>query len=60
MEFLLLLWDEIDDWTGMCRHLAAETIAELSAIVAPLGSALLAGTATGWALLTHLHHFTGA
>jgi hypothetical protein len=20
MERLLLLWDEMDDWTGLCRH----------------------------------------
>jgi len=23
MERLLLLWDEMDDWTGMCRHALA-------------------------------------
>jgi len=21
VEFLLLLWDEMDDWLGVCRHL---------------------------------------
>ena len=57
---MLLLWDELDDWTGACRHVAGEMVSEISAVVAPVGTALLAGTATAWALLSHLHHFTGA
>jgi hypothetical protein len=60
MEFLLLLWDELDDWSGACRHLAGEIISEISAVVAPVGTALLAGSATAWALLSHFHHFPGA
>lgn len=35
MERLLLVWDELDDWAGVGRHLAATTAAEL----APLASA---------------------
>jgi hypothetical protein len=59
MEFLLLLWDELDDWTGACRHLAGEMVSEVGSVVAPLGTALIAGTATAWAF-THLVRFTGA
>ena len=61
MEFMLLLWDELDDWTGACRHLAGEMVSEIGAVVAPLGTALLAGTATAWVLLlSHVQRFTGA
>ena len=35
MERLLFLWDELDDWAGLGRHLAASAGAEL----APLASA---------------------
>jgi hypothetical protein len=59
MEFLLLLWDELDDWTGACRHLAGEMASEVGSVVAPLGTALIAGTATAWAF-THLARLTGA
>jgi hypothetical protein len=57
MEFMLLLWDELDDWMAACRHIAGETVSEISAIAAPLGTALLAGTATAWALLSRIGHF---
>jgi len=60
MEFLLLVWDELDDWTGACRHVAGEMFSEFGAVVAPLGTALIAGTATAWALLSHFQHFAGA
>ena len=60
MEFMLLLWDELDDWMGAGRHLAGEIVTEIGAVVAPLGAALLAGTATAWALLTHFQQLTGA
>ena len=60
MEFMLLLWDEIDDWTAACRHVAGEMFSEVASVAAPLGTALLAGTATAWAVLTHLTHFLGA
>ena len=50
VEFLLHLWDELDDIAGVCRHLAASTAAEVVATAAPLiaaaSGALLAGTAT--------------
>jgi hypothetical protein len=39
MERLLFLWDEIDDWTGAGRHLAASTAAEFAVLAGPLLSA---------------------
>jgi hypothetical protein len=60
MEFMLLLWDELDDWLAACRHVAGETVSEIGAVAAPLAAALLAGTATAWALLSHVGHFTGS
>jgi hypothetical protein len=61
MEFMLLWWDELDDWAGACRHVAGEVVSEVASVVAPVGTALIAGSATAWAVLTHLHHhFPGA
>ena len=54
MEFMLLLWDELDDWTGACRHLAGEVVSEIGAVAAPLATALLAGTPTAWVILGHV------
>jgi hypothetical protein len=49
MEFLLHLWDEVDDLTGACRHLATYAVAEAAALSAPL---VTAGSALGvWLLL---------
>jgi hypothetical protein len=46
-EFFLHLWDEWDDLTGLCRHVATEAAREAVAVAAPLlaviGGALLAG-----------------
>ena len=39
MERLLFLWDEIDDWAGAGRHLAAATAAEIAVLSGPLLSA---------------------
>jgi hypothetical protein len=54
-EFFLHLWDEVDDLTGICRHLAttmvAEVIAASAPVVAATSGALLAGAAT--LLLSH-------
>jgi len=36
MEIFLHLWDELDDLTGVCRHLATTTAAELLEGAAPL------------------------
>jgi hypothetical protein len=38
MEFMLLLWDEWDDFTGACRHLATSTASELTGISASLAA----------------------
>jgi len=50
MEFLLHLWDELDDLVGACRHVATSAVAEVVAADAPLIAAasalLLAGGAT--------------
>ena len=49
MEFLLLLWDELDDWTGACRHVAGSAVEEVAALSAPLAAATSA--AAVWLLL---------
>jgi hypothetical protein len=36
MEFLLLWWDDLDDLTHACRHLATAAISELAAAAATL------------------------
>jgi hypothetical protein len=49
MEFMLYLWDELDDLAGACRHVATSAATEVAALSAPLvtwGSAL-----TVWLLL---------
>jgi hypothetical protein len=50
MEFLLHLWDELDDVVGACRHVATSAVAEVVAADAPLIAAasalVLAGGAT--------------
>lgn len=38
MERMLLLWDELDDWTGACRHLAMSTVSEIAMLTAPLAA----------------------
>lgn len=52
MERLLLLWDEMDDLAGACRHVAASTADEVASLAVPLAafaSALGAGLLTyGW------------
>jgi hypothetical protein len=43
MEFLLLWWDELDDLTHACRHVAACAVSEATAAAVPFthGFALL-------------------
>jgi hypothetical protein len=53
-EFFLHLWDELDDLSGLCRHVATEMAAELASAATPLIAALtalLAGTGTTLLLL---------
>lgn len=48
MEFVLLLWDELDDWAHACRHVASTAVSEVAQVTAPLATALIAATATFW------------
>jgi len=51
MEFLLLLWDELDDLAGVARHVARSAVAEAAALTAPLATA---GSAVAvWFLVPH-------
>jgi hypothetical protein len=53
MEFLLYLWDEIDDWAGAGRHLAAATVAEFAVLS---GAFLSAGSALAlWCIVPQSH-----
>jgi hypothetical protein len=52
MEFLLLWWDDLDDLTHACRHLATSAFSELAeaaSAAAPLATGLSA--LVTWALL---------
>jgi hypothetical protein len=49
MEFLLLWWDDLDDFTHACRHLATAAFAEVAAASVPLVTGLSAAGA--WLLL---------
>ena len=51
MEFFLLLWDELDDWSGACRHLTTSAVNEVSGLTAPL--AVAASALGGWVMLSH-------
>jgi hypothetical protein len=42
MEFLLHLWDELDDWTAACRHVTASAASELVSAAVPFSSFLIA------------------
>jgi hypothetical protein len=48
MEFMLLVWDELDDWAHACRHLVSSAASEVADAAAPLATALVAGLATFW------------
>ena len=54
MEIMLLLWDELDDWTHACRHLASTAISEVAEVAAPLATSLLAGSVALWSVMRHL------
>jgi hypothetical protein len=58
MEFMLLLWDELDDWAHACRHVASTAMSEVAAgaahVGAPLATALIAATATFWSAIRDL------
>jgi hypothetical protein len=52
MEVFLHLWDELDDLTGVCRHLATSAVAELLEGSAPL---LAGASAVGLSVLDGLY-----
>ena len=48
MEFMLLIWDELDDMAHACRHVASTTVSEVTQVAAPVVTALIAATASFW------------
>jgi len=42
MEFMLLLWDELDDMTAACRHIALSAMDEVAEISGAVGAAVAA------------------
>jgi len=50
MEIFLNLWDEIDDFTGACRHIATSFAVEAAALSRPVAASLIALAAApiGW------------
>ncbi len=57
MERLLLLWDEVDDLAGACRHVAVSAADEVASLAGPLAafaSALGAGLSLHWQAHTAL------
>jgi hypothetical protein len=44
MEFMLHLWDELDDLTAACRHLTVSTVDEMAQISAAVTTAITAFT----------------
>jgi hypothetical protein len=42
MEFMLLLWDELDDVTAACRHLTLSAMDEVADISGAIGAAIAA------------------
>jgi hypothetical protein len=58
MEFLLLWWDELDDWLHACRHLAATAAGELSGMAIPLAAG--ASALGAWLLAAHAYTHTAS
>ena len=44
MEFLLLLWDDLDDVSAACRHVALATVDEIAEVPGALTAAVTAFT----------------
>ena len=42
MEFLLLLWDDLDDVTAACRHITRATVDEMAQLPGTVTTALTA------------------
>jgi hypothetical protein len=53
MEFVLLIWDELDDWTHACRHVAGSAVAEVATLSAPLAAPLVTASSAvfAWVLV---------
>ncbi len=49
MEFLLLWWDDLDDFAHACRHLATSALTEVAEASAPFATGLSAAVA--WVLM---------
>ena len=55
MEFLLLWWDNLDDLTHACRHLATSALSEVAdAAKSPFVATISTTATTAW-LLLRLH-----
>jgi hypothetical protein len=52
MERFLLLWDELDDLSWACRHLATSAVDEVAGLTAPAFAT--ASAAGAWFLVAHL------
>jgi hypothetical protein len=55
VERLLLLWDELDDLAGACRHVARSTADEVASLAAPIAAAASALTAGMLSLNWQVH-----
>lgn len=55
MERLLLLWDELDDLAGACRHLALAAADEFAGVAAPIAAA--ASALAGGLLALHFQAY---
>jgi hypothetical protein len=54
MEKMLLLWDDLADWTHACRHLIGTALSEVANGAVSLATALFAVSAALWAGIRHL------
>jgi hypothetical protein len=55
VERLLLLWDELDDLLGACRHVAVSTADEIASLAAPIAAVASALGAGLLGLQWHVH-----
>ena len=51
MERLLLLWDDLDDFVGACRHVATSAAEEVATSVSPSLMAAVSAIVGAWLLL---------
>jgi len=51
MERLLLLWDDLDDFVGACRHVATSAAEEVAASVSAPLMAAVSAIVGAWLLL---------